>query len=102
MNRRQLLHLSAAIPTYTFFHRSKAPKTDYTALDMVLAEPVLKKELFPDPVMIDTLELLHFKGNFICRVRSKDGAMGLSIANNMQMIHSVSHFCQSFARLLSG
>ncbi len=32
---------------------------DYSVLDEVLAKPVLKKELFPDPVIIETLELLH-------------------------------------------
>ncbi|MEX0987380.1 MAG: mandelate racemase/muconate lactonizing enzyme family protein, partial [Bacteroidales bacterium] len=30
-------------------------------------------------------ELLRFKNNFICRVRSKDGAEGLSVSNNSQM-----------------
>jgi L-alanine-DL-glutamate epimerase-like enolase superfamily enzyme len=52
----------------------------------MLAQPVLKKELFPDPVIIETLELLRYKDNFICRVRSKGGAEGISVSNNMQMI----------------
>jgi len=57
----------------------------YSVLDEILRKPVLKKELFPDPVIIDTLELLRFGNTFLCRVRSKDGAEGISVANNEQM-----------------
>jgi L-alanine-DL-glutamate epimerase-like enolase superfamily enzyme len=55
--------------------------TDYSALDAVLSQPVLKRELFPDPVIIDSLELLRDRDNTICRVRSKDGAEGVSIGH---------------------
>ena len=58
---------------------------DFSELDRILDTPVLKKELFPDPVIIDTLELLYFEGNYICRVRSAEGAEGLSVSNNSQM-----------------
>jgi L-alanine-DL-glutamate epimerase-like enolase superfamily enzyme len=58
----------------------------YAALDEVLSKPVLKKELFPNPVIIDSLELLRFEDNFLCRVRSKNGAEGISVGNNMQMV----------------
>jgi hypothetical protein len=60
-------------------------KAKYTALDEILKKPVLKKEFFLDPVMIDTLELLRVNNTFLCRVRSKDGAEGISVANNDQM-----------------
>ncbi len=56
-------------------------------LDAVLAQPVLKRDLFPDPVIIDRLELLRHGDNFLCRVTSKDGAEGLSVSNNFQMIY---------------
>jgi L-alanine-DL-glutamate epimerase-like enolase superfamily enzyme len=42
---------------------------------------VLKRELFPAPVIIETLELLRDRNNFICWVRSKDGAEGISIGH---------------------
>lgn len=58
----------------------------YAELDRALARPVLKKELFPDPVIIEQLELLRYGDNFICRVRSVDGEEGISVANNAQMI----------------
>jgi len=58
---------------------------DYSVLDEILEKPVLKKELFSDPVIIETLELLRFENNFICRVRSTDGAEGISNGNNAQL-----------------
>ncbi|MEM7369699.1 MAG: mandelate racemase/muconate lactonizing enzyme family protein [Bacteroidota bacterium] len=57
----------------------------YRLLDKILQEPVLTRDLFPDPVIIDTLELLRYERNFICRVRSTDGAVGLCVSNNAQM-----------------
>ncbi len=54
---------------------------NYPALDEILRKPVLKKELFKDPVIIETLELLQYEGNFLCRVRSRDGAEGLSVGH---------------------
>jgi len=50
-------------------------------------EPVLKRNLFPDPVIIETIELLRYNNNFICRVRSTDGAEGIAVSNNLQMIY---------------
>ena len=58
----------------------------YAALDEVYSKPIFKRELFSDPVIIDTLELLRLDDNFICRVRSRDGAEGISVSNNMQMV----------------
>lgn len=57
----------------------------YAKLDDVLRQPVFKRELFPAPVIIETLELLRYKDSFLCRVRSKDGAEGISISNSNQM-----------------
>ncbi len=58
----------------------------YRKLDEVLAMPVLKSEQFTDPVIIESLELLRYENNFICRVRSSDGAEGISVGNNAQLI----------------
>lgn len=53
-------------------------KSRYAKLDEVLKLPVLTKELFPSPVIIESIELLRDRNNFLCRVRSKDGAEGMS------------------------
>ncbi len=54
----------------------------YARLDEILRQPVLKRELFASPVIIETLELLHYKDSFLCRVRSRDGAEGLSVGHS--------------------
>jgi len=53
----------------------------YERLDQVLERPVLKRELFPDPVVIESVELLRDRRSFVCRVRSTDGAEGVSIGH---------------------
>jgi len=79
-----LVGSSAAILPLSSFGATKQSKKDYpdySMLDQVLQRPVLKRELFPSPVIIKTIELLQNRNNFICRVRSKDGAEGLSIGH---------------------
>ena len=53
----------------------------YRKLDEILKQPVLKKQLFDRPVIIDTVELLRLNNSFLCRVRSRDGAEGMSVAH---------------------
>jgi L-alanine-DL-glutamate epimerase-like enolase superfamily enzyme len=60
-------------------------KEKYFRLDEILKKPVLKKELFSKPVIIDDLKLLEYNNTFLCRVRSKEGIEGISVANNSQM-----------------
>lgn len=89
-NRRKFIATSVAgglaasmIPTISF--GSEEIKEKYAKLDEIIKKPVLKKELFPTPVIIETLELLRFKNSFLCRVRSKEGAIGISVGNNDQL-----------------
>ena len=77
---------AASLPLNSFASGQKASVTnDYSKLDEILKKPVLKKELFNTPVIIETLELLRYQDSFLCRVRSKDGATGISVSNNSQM-----------------
>ena len=57
-------------------------RSAYARLDEVLKEPVLKKELFGRPVIIKSLELLRYRRSYLCRVRSSDGAEGISVAHS--------------------
>jgi L-alanine-DL-glutamate epimerase-like enolase superfamily enzyme len=61
---------------------SRAVTARYEKLDAILKQPVLKKQLFSAPVIIETLELLHLDGTYLCRVRSRDGAEGISVAHS--------------------
>ncbi|MBT6005103.1 MAG: mandelate racemase/muconate lactonizing enzyme family protein, partial [Prolixibacteraceae bacterium] len=60
-------------------------KGKYKKLDEILQQPVFKNELFNSPVIIETLELLRFGRSFLCRVRSKDGAVGMSVGHGSQL-----------------
>jgi L-alanine-DL-glutamate epimerase-like enolase superfamily enzyme len=89
-NRRQFLARAAAIGAVpaviplSSCNPANVPGSgypDYSALDRALEKPVLKRELFPDPVIIESLELLRDRNNTICRVRSKDGVEGISIGH---------------------
>ena len=60
---------------------SPTVKSRLARLDAILKQPVLKKELFTSPVIIETLELLQLDGKYLCRVRSRDGAEGISVAH---------------------
>lgn len=60
---------------------------DYSALDAAMKEPVLKRELFSEPVIIESCDLLEYQGNYICRVRSADGAEGHCVGHNIRMPH---------------
>ena len=57
------------------------------AIDRALKAPVLNTTNLTTPVWIKSIELLRKENNFLCRVRSKDGAEGISVSNNMQMRH---------------
>ena len=54
----------------------------YRRLDEILKQPVLKKQLFRTPVIIETVELLRLDDSYLCRVRSRDGAEGISVAHS--------------------
>jgi L-alanine-DL-glutamate epimerase-like enolase superfamily enzyme len=60
-------------------------KARYAKLDAAASEPVFKRELFPEPAIIETVELLHYKKSWLCRVRIKGGAEGISVSNSQQM-----------------
>ncbi|MBS10824.1 MAG: mandelate racemase [Gemmatimonadetes bacterium] len=44
-------------------------------------QPVLKTELLPDPITIESMQLLRKDGAYMVRARSTDGAEGLSFCN---------------------
>lgn len=50
-------------------------------LESVAAKPVLKRELFQSPVMIQSLELLNAHKDYFVRVRSTGGAEGIAVCN---------------------
>jgi L-alanine-DL-glutamate epimerase-like enolase superfamily enzyme len=92
-NRRNFLKntgMAAALPLLPGALSKFHPQSDkinqlYIKLDEILKGPVFRKDLFPDAVIIESLELLRYKDNFLCRVRSKDGAEGISVGHSGQL-----------------
>ena len=91
LNRRNFItaltgSIAATIPLQIYgngLEKKTLPTTDVLEkLDMALSRKVLKTEYFTNPVIIESIDLMEYKGNFICRVRSKDGAEGFSFANS--------------------
>ena len=71
-------------------------------LDEAAGRPVLNTALFTSPVIIDTLELLRYRNNFLCRVRSREGAQGISVSNNDQMRSLYPMFTQRLRSFFTG
>jgi L-alanine-DL-glutamate epimerase-like enolase superfamily enzyme len=82
--------------------KSNISGSDYSDLDKVLQLPVLKRELFPSPVIIEKIELLQDRKNFICRVRSKDGAEGVSIGHPFISLNSYPAFLNILIPFFTG
>ncbi len=110
-NRRQFLTSAAAIGGASAFFpltscnpagESDCGPPDYSALDAALAKPVLRRELFPDPVIIESLELLRDRNNTIYRVRSRDGAEGISIGHPFIARNSYPMFTNLLQRMFLG
>src|SRR5436190_3383091 len=89
-NRRQFVKafgcLSAALPLSGLAAENgrrgaNSQNARYAKLEEILRQPVLKRELCKSPVIIEKLELLRYKDNFLCRVRSHDGAEGISVGH---------------------
>jgi L-alanine-DL-glutamate epimerase-like enolase superfamily enzyme len=79
---------AAVLPKYPGKHHVPGAEeiaANKVKLDAELARPVFRRELFPEPVILESIELLHYKKSWLCRVRSKDGHEGISVSNTRQM-----------------
>lgn len=95
-NRRQFVAtgiagaVGATAFSSTLYGHNDADNAKYAKLDAVLEEPVFKRELFAEPVIIESVELLKYGRSFLCRVRSKDGAEGISVSHNtMSLLYPI-------------
>lgn len=84
-NRRKFVSTAFAggIASLPLCTASGSPVSErYRKLDDILKQPVLKKQFFSSPVIIETVELLRLNDSYLCRVRSRDGAEGISVAHS--------------------
>ena len=86
MNRRNMLQMTAAAGAALFLRGKDglqaAGHATAQQLDVAAATPVLRRELFTSPVIIESVELLRGEHDYFVRVRSRDGAEGVSVTNS--------------------
>jgi len=90
LDRRRFLASAAAAgvaglnPAYAFEHKVRngnPGKLDVRDVDKAAALPVLKTDGLKSPVIIESIKLLKKDRDYFVRVRSKDGAEGISLTN---------------------
>jgi L-alanine-DL-glutamate epimerase-like enolase superfamily enzyme len=59
----------------------QGPAPSLAELDLAAAAPVLKRDLFPEPVIVDSVRLLKRDKDYLVHVRSQAGAEGVSLVN---------------------
>lgn len=82
-NRRRFLRIASAVGAVSFAS-SKIVRGDAANLDALEKEaerPVLNAAGIREPVIIESVELLRKGRDYFVRVRSKDGAEGISVDN---------------------
>lgn len=67
-----------------------------------LERPVLRRELFPNPVIIESLDLLRNGAHYIVRARSTDGAEGYAVSNEDKMYLLWPIFVEHLTRFFEG
>ena len=85
--------------------RARADEQDRDLADRLQAvaeAPVLQVEGLNQPVLIESMDLLRHGREFLVRVRSRDGAEGLSVANSMHLIHTYPIFLNRVAPFFRG
>lgn len=71
-------------------------------LDQAAQKPILNREWFPEPILIETVKLLHHKGSFICKITARNGAEGFSVSNNLRMDYLYPIFLKRVAPFFVG
>ena len=93
-NRRKFLGTTVAAGALSLLpaRQSKSAELNVSAaaLEHAAAQPVLKIGALKDPVIIESIELLRKGRNHFVRVRSKDGAEGISVDDGrMDVLHPI-------------
>jgi L-alanine-DL-glutamate epimerase-like enolase superfamily enzyme len=71
-------------------------------LDRVLAAPVLELEALKSPVVVESLELLHNRGTFLVRARSRDGVESVTAPNSDRLREAYPTFLRRVAPFFAG
>jgi L-alanine-DL-glutamate epimerase-like enolase superfamily enzyme len=90
--RRNFLGTAAGVGALSLMHTESVAGAEVTdeALRKAAEKPVLQTKAFKDPIIIESLELLRKGKEHFVRVRSKDGAEGISVDDGrMDILHPI-------------
>ena len=77
-------------------------RATYEKIDQAASAAILNPDLWPQPVKITSMELLRNRRNFLVRVRTADGAEGISVPNAMHFVHTYPIFVNRVAPFFVG
>ncbi|WP_373496548.1 mandelate racemase/muconate lactonizing enzyme family protein, partial [Aquiflexum sp.] len=83
-------------------HAKLSPADLDSELEAILNKPVLRRGYFPNPVILESVDLLINGSHYIVRVRSTDGAEGYAISNEGRMPNLWPFFIQQVAPYFKG
>lgn len=94
MSRRSFVSLAAgAAAASSLPHLAAAAEAEdrpgMEELEAVAAQPVFKRELFSEPVVIESVRLLRRGSDYLVHVRSKEGAEGIAVTNERDYLHPI-------------
>ena len=90
--RRHFLGATAGAGAFSLMKSAPIAGAEVAAetLRKAAEKPVLQTKVFKDPVIIESIELLRKGKEHFVRVRSKDGADGISVDNGrMEVLHPI-------------
>jgi L-alanine-DL-glutamate epimerase-like enolase superfamily enzyme len=91
-NRRRFLGIAAGAGALSLVspRLAAAAQADDDALSAAAALPVLDVSAIKQPVIIESIELLRKSDEYFLRVRSQDGAIGISVDNGRaEVLHPI-------------
>jgi L-alanine-DL-glutamate epimerase-like enolase superfamily enzyme len=83
-SRRDFLSASAGMGALSLLPSGPSrlsPASPHPSLDEAVDAPVLNRALFPDPIPIESIDLIAHRGEYLVRARS-DGAEGFGVGNS--------------------
>src|SRR5262245_40074569 len=106
-NRRDFLKSTAVAGAANFMPQRSSSAADKSSelaakIDKVWSAPVLKSELFKNPVKIASVELLQNGKHYLVRIRSTDGTEGLAGAHDSAMATTYPIFLKRVAPYFIG
>ena len=104
LSRRSLLASAGSVPLLGFPWTNSfgAERVSLEELDRAASGPLLDLKSLPDPIIIESMQLLRNGKEYLVRVRSTDGAEGVIVGNSGWLSDTYPIFQNRVASFLAG